>query len=287
MSEFKYVNLSSDSFEAYILFNTICSDIEFSVKEIGFCHATPGYRKIFTSDDYILHYIIHGKGTFAGKSVCAGDGFLIKPSSLIFHQASDEESFEHCWIILTGFKVREILSSCNISLESHVFHNTHAIHIAKLIKKAVMQDYQGQDLELSLKSLIYKILSFHISRQDVPASQAVLTSDYITHATAFIRENYSKPIKISDIAKSVNLSQNHLCKLFNKTLNCSLKTYLVKYRLSIAKTFLKQTNLSVTEIANSVGYDDSMYFSQVFRKYNNCTPSEFRELKSVKNTSEL
>lgn len=284
MADYKYITLDVGSFDANILFNPICSDIEFSVKELGFCRATPGYRKIFSADDYILHYVLSGQGSFAGNPVSAGDGFLIKPSALVSHQASENSHFEHCWIILSGLKVREILTSCDFPLENHVFSGKKTVHIANLIKQAVLEDYTDRNLELSLKSLAYKILSYHKPQSDLTADQHIQNSKYILHATTFISENYGNPIKISDIAKSVNLSQNHLCKLFNKVLNCSIKTYLIEYRLSIAKDLLKRTSLSITEIANAVGFDDSMYFSQVFRKYNNHTPTKFRELKGIKNT---
>lgn len=284
MSDYKYNTLEIDSFNAYIIFNTTDNDIDFSVKEIGYCKAVPGYRKIFTSDDYILHYVLSGKGKFAGETVSSGNGFLIKPSSLIVHQAAQDEYFEHCWIILSGYKVKELLHSCNMSLDNHVFSNDRAHDIAKMLKDAVFYDYENQNIEFSLKSLIYKILSFHKPQSDISSDSDIQNSKYITHATTFISENYTKPIKISDIAKSVNLSQNHLCKLFNKVLHCSIKNYLIEYRIGIAKNLLKKTNLSITEIANSVGFDDSMYFSQVFRKHTGQTPTDFRELKGVKNT---
>ena len=284
MANFKYTTLNLDSFNAYILFNTNNSDIEFSVNEIGYCNATPGYRKIFTTDNFILHYVLSGSGTFIDQPVSAGDGFLIKPSSLVFHQASSNESFEHCWICLSGRKLKQMLDSCDLSCESHIFSNPEAVNIAKMIKDAVFHDYTNQNLDLSLKSLIYKVLSFHKPQSDISSDQHVENSKYITLATTFISENYSKPIRIADIAKSVNLSQNHLCKLFKKVLNCSIKNYLIEYRLNIAKNLLSQTDHSITEIANAVGFDDSMYFSQVFRKHINHTPTEFRKLTNFKNT---
>ena len=56
----------------------------------------------------------------------------------------------------------------------------------------------------------------------------------------------------------------------------SPKQYLLNKRLTRAKELLKETNASVFEIANSVGYDDQLYFSRIFKKHIGISPTEYK-----------
>lgn len=100
----------------------------------------------------------------------------------------------------------------------------------------------------------------------------------VVSAILFIEKNYAKEISLNIIAKASGLTPSYFSALFKKEMGETLSNYIIRYRLDIAKQLLRETRLSISEIASSVGYPDIKYFSRLFKKHMNITPSEFRKL---------
>lgn len=92
----------------------------------------------------------------------------------------------------------------------------------------------------------------------------------------YIRHNYQKDISLDDLAECVKMHPNYVCTLFKKHIGQSYLYCLHKERLHAAKKLLKETNLTITEIAQQVGYNSVSQFARIFRKYEALSPSDFR-----------
>lgn len=95
-------------------------------------------------------------------------------------------------------------------------------------------------------------------------------------AMLFIHENYAQPITRADIARHVNITEDYLTFCFRQELGTTPIKYLQRYRLLQAKKLLKDSTLSITEIASAVGFNDSGYFSRVFHRETGVSPETFR-----------
>jgi signal transduction histidine kinase/DNA-binding LacI/PurR family transcriptional regulator/AraC-like DNA-binding protein len=95
-------------------------------------------------------------------------------------------------------------------------------------------------------------------------------------AMLYIHENYAEAITRADIARHVNITEDYLTFCFRQELGTTPIKYLQRYRVHQAKKLLKETNLSVTEIAMSVGFSDSGYFSRIFHRETGLPPEAFR-----------
>lgn len=93
----------------------------------------------------------------------------------------------------------------------------------------------------------------------------------------FIKENYQDDISLGDIAESQNVSNSTCIRLFQKYLYVTPGAYVNLYRLVKAKEMLKESNLNMTEIAESCGFQSSAYFTKMFKKQFGKTPSEYRK----------
>ena len=93
-----------------------------------------------------------------------------------------------------------------------------------------------------------------------------------------IHKNYMHEVSLEDLAESINMNTNYFCKFFKSLTGTSPIDYLTIYRLECAKKKLKETELSITEVAYDCGFNDSSYFTKVFKKYNNITPTKFLSL---------
>lgn len=98
----------------------------------------------------------------------------------------------------------------------------------------------------------------------------------------FIEEHYDNPgLTIDDIAKSVRLSPGYCARLFRKETGESLSAYIQELRLDKAKTHLLNTQKSVGEICISVGIPNSTYFSTIFKKRFQLSPSQYRRSQPI------
>lgn len=95
----------------------------------------------------------------------------------------------------------------------------------------------------------------------------------------YIQGNYCDPISVDDIAGYANISRSHLYRIFMKKVGISPNEYLSAYRINKACGLLRNSNLKINEIASSVGYNDQLYFSRVFKKLKGVSPSRYLKKK--------
>lgn len=103
--------------------------------------------------------------------------------------------------------------------------------------------------------------------------------DAVAKALRFMEDNFRKPLKLADIAQTAEMSEQHLCRLFKKSMQTSPVDYLNKLRISRAKELLSYSEKNVAEIAAETGFSDSSYFSVVFKRYEGISPAEYRKIK--------
>jgi AraC-like DNA-binding protein len=96
-------------------------------------------------------------------------------------------------------------------------------------------------------------------------------------ALEYIRKNKNESITTNDVCSAVGLCRATITSLFKSHLKMTVKDYLTKLRIQDSKELLSHSELSVTEIAYTVGYGDSNHFSVLFKKQTGCTPLEYRK----------
>ena len=92
----------------------------------------------------------------------------------------------------------------------------------------------------------------------------------------YIHENYAQPLALSQIAQAANIGERECLRCFRRTIDLSPKQYLQQYRIAEAAVFLRESALTVAQVAARCGFDSPSNFAQVFRKYYHCSPRDFR-----------
>lgn len=98
----------------------------------------------------------------------------------------------------------------------------------------------------------------------------------VRKAMAFIHEKHAEPISRTDIAKHVSIAEDYLTFCFRQELGTTPIKYLQRYRVNRARGLLKESEISITEIARLVGFSDSGYFSRIFHRETGMSPEVFR-----------
>tara|TARA_B100000809_G_scaffold264125_2_gene319104 strand:- start:821 stop:1693 length:873 start_codon:yes stop_codon:yes gene_type:complete len=100
----------------------------------------------------------------------------------------------------------------------------------------------------------------------------------------YVKDNYSEKIKVSEAAEIVNMTVISFGRLMKQRTGKTFVEFVNELRLGYATRELIETNYSVTEICYKCGFNNISNFNRIFKKKQNCTPSEFREnFKGTKN----
>ena len=119
---------------------------------------------------------------------------------------------------------------------------------------------------------LYDLLCEQTSTEHFPNSY---NNNFIT-IIQFINHNYTKDISIKDISKQLNLNPSYISQLFKKETGSTYVKYLTQLRIEKAKDLLQNTDLSLSEICDQIGYNDYFYFLKTFKKYEGMSPSKYR-----------
>ena len=95
---------------------------------------------------------------------------------------------------------------------------------------------------------------------------------------SLIEMRYMEEIGLEDMAESVNMNEKYFCKFFKEMTKKTPIEYLNWYRIECACEKIKFSASSLTDIAYDCGFNDTSYFTKVFRKYNGLTPREYQKL---------
>ena len=136
----------------------------------------------------------------------------------------------------------------------------------------------GYELAVSsaIKSMLLQLLR-NDSRQRLHYSNNSLLTR-LQPALAYVEERLDERISVADASRLVNMSYTHFIKTFKKGVGMSFTDFVVLKRIKKAEQLLLTNDrLSIAEVAESVGFTNIGHFYEMFRRYNDCSPKQFKQ----------
>ena len=252
-----------------------------SVYNVGYQKCEPLYQwGPGVRDHFLIHYIISGTGTYeVGEKafrLSAGDCFLCYPDTEISYYADVLHPWEYAWVGFNGPDAALILGATDFTRDApYIRQSTHGQQIQDTIHTIYESRGNGFTNTIRMTGLLYELLALFVE-DSVKDPQQTVAQLYVQKSLEYIAENYSYPISIEDIASYIGVSRSQLFRCFQTVLGVSPKEYLTEYRIKQACRLLSETSFSMNAIANSLGFDNSLYFSKAFHKVQGVSPSEYR-----------
>lgn len=237
----------------------------------------PGVR-----DHYKIHFVHSGTGVVeaggCSHTLTAGQAFLTYPHIVTHYAADLENPWAYSWIGFSGEQVESILAKTSLSPGCPVFpmDDTYMPDLyTHLTSTAETADCMG----LSLKGIIYSFFSLLL--RTVPASlhtQPVLRqkSVYVEQCLHFLHAHYCENISMERMSAALKLDRKYLSALFKRSVGLPPQQYLLNFRIAKACELLTDTPCTIGEISRSVGYQDPLLFSRMFKKVKGCSPKDYR-----------
>ena len=104
---------------------------------------------------------------------------------------------------------------------------------------------------------------------------------FIRIIVQYINKNYTRPITSDTLCNEFHCSRSHLSKIFNTEMKTTLREYINRVRIDSAKGLLTYSHLNISEIAFAVGFNNTYYFTMIFKEHTGVTPSRYRKNNSV------
>lgn len=103
------------------------------------------------------------------------------------------------------------------------------------------------------------------------------TTFEIKDVLMYLHNNCKQKITIPKLSKQFHVNRTTLSDRFFEATGETIITYLNKYRINLAAIMLRESNFSISDIAEEVGFNDTAYFAKLFKKYMLHTPSGYRQ----------
>lgn len=232
--------------------------------------------------DYQLLYIATGQAHFFfdGKEemVHAGNIVLYSPGEEQKYIYYAEDHPEVFWVHFTGYDVRNILRYYKFKRDQHVYYTGTVPEFRWIFTRMIQEMQLCRPLYEEMLASLLNDLMLLINRQSAYSHTTINSiQSEIEQAVSYFNEHYNEDISVNDYAKAHHISTNHFIRNFKQYVGMAPMQYIVSIRMTNAQTLLESEDYPIKEVAAIVGYNDALYFGQVFKREVGMPPSRYRK----------
>jgi AraC family transcriptional regulator of arabinose operon len=262
-------------------FLTFPPERDLSLQYTGEERCPPGHLWQGIRNQFLIHYVLGGAGrvmSSAGtRRLAAGDGFLFFPGQRCWYQADGRQPWRYAWVGFAGTQADATVRRLGFTEERTVWHARPDETLRRYFRQLARSASADASPSLHLTGLLYLLLDRIGPLMGPPVEGGDRgRAGAIARVFRFVELHYGHDIGVSDMARHAGLERTYFSAFFRRETGSTPAAYLLACRMSRAENLLAESELSVKEIAFSVGYQDYFVFAKRFRKTHGCTPSDYR-----------
>lgn len=234
---------------------------------------------------HLIHFVLYGKGELHINEhifqLSAGDAFFIPAGKVSYYEASKEDPWCYAWVSFLGINSQMYLYQLMTSTDDvYIVHGLdnqkykeRIFEIISLQGVSTSRYFQANGILFQIMAMLFDDINFQESNWG--------KNSVVDEVKFYLDINYAEKIKLRDVAKSFGIHPNYLTRIFHEKYGISPKQYLISLKLKKARRLLTTTELSVSVISSSLGFDDQLAFSKIFKKEFAVSPSEYRKQSRI------
>lgn len=251
-------------------------------------------------NDYEIYYSIEGMLHLQvqKKSISVPAGhFVFIPPNIEHGSLYEPHNPKKYFVVVFNFKEhlqaskkqmhlessRHILETLMQEIDNETFHFAKDVHHGSEYLQSISQELINRSFgwELMLKnhysSLLIGLFRSLVSN-DLEIRHKNPELNTAIQITKFMHSHYSENITLQDVSDSLNICPRHINRLFKEYFGTSFAKTLSIYRLSYAKNYLYDTDISIEEIAHKVGFSSPQALYRLFKERENMTVKEYKKM---------
>ncbi|TVX95485.1 AraC family transcriptional regulator [Cohnella terricola] len=237
-------------------------------------------------DYYLLHHVLSGKGTFRmgefEAEIRPGDSFLIHPGQLFHYVADEGDPWRYRWVAFAGNGSGSLVNEAGLILERPIVH-TGTNRTPGERCRSIFEAFKTRDNSASLAASGHLHLLFACLHEvavteaaSLPRAESHL-EELARQVAGYLSTQYAEPVTIEGMAEALGYNRAYLSRQFKRQTGISPATFLTKLRVDHGRRLLRERpELTVEQIASSVGFQDALYFSKQFRRWYGQSPTDYR-----------
>ena len=244
---------------------------------------TAGYCNVLSSfetynpvgrDDYYLIYIVDGElflDMTDDKRTLGKGAVLIFPPKYKYKYSGNHHTY-YLYAHFTGSYAESFLKECGFDNLPCVIENDFSTTIQSKFNLMINTFLRNEQLSIQKSACLLQeiLLDIRTNVLDKTNNSPIKTS------LKYIHSFFTSKISIPYLASLENLSNSRYVTVFKKHMGKSPNEYIIELRLQFAKNLLDNTNMSIKQISERVGYSDQYFFSRIFKKYLGISPQGYR-----------
>lgn len=226
---------------------------------------------------FLLVLVKEGYGTYLSSKekvrLSPGKLIVMFPNEIIHYVVDKKSLWSIAWIGVYGSMVYSFFKKMGITPKNPVFDVGNIDALSNVLEEIYQKSFsEDENDKIYIISLLYRFFSHLLSESNQKTSM-----DFVAETKNIIEYNYDKNINVKSIANSLHVNPCYLSRKFKDRYGVLPKEYILDIRLDNAKRMLKKTNLRINEIASSVGFADSLYFSRFFKEKTGMNPTDYKK----------
>ena len=220
---------------------------------------------------------IRVRGTQTRGNVC------VLPSGLQ-HQAALENSSEHLALYVDPSLIAKAAAEAQFSGSFEIAERyTRSDNVISSVGMALLGELESEGLSGRLYAeSLGNVLAVHLLRYYAVTTSRPstftggLSATRLRKVTQFIADNYSRDLKLAELAQVAGMSSFHFAREFKRTTGTTPHQYLIKFRVERAKALLARNDLPLIEVGLQSGFSHQSHFTRLFRRVTGTTPNAYR-----------
>jgi AraC-like DNA-binding protein/quercetin dioxygenase-like cupin family protein len=231
-------------------------------------------------------YICEGEGTFIinNKSYTAKKGDILIYNAGVIHEeySNPANPLVTYFCGISNLAIDQLQELCIIPfalepiIQKSKYSDLIGLYFSHIFEESSLKaagfEIICQGLLTSSITLMHRAIKLQNLRNETKESNTLAH-----RIKEFIDKNYKKNIKLEDIADALYINKYYLSHVFKEQMQITPINYLINRRIGEAKNLLVSTELTIGEIARIMGYDNTNYFTLLFKKMTGETPKQFKQ----------
>lgn len=235
-----------------------------------------------TLESFTLVYITRGSGVFESTSggrqtIREGDLFIIHPGEWHRYQPDPATGWDEYWVEFDGEQARRIMRQKEFSPASPVHSIGADEQILRLfLEIAESTQTQAPGFEQIIATQASQVVARLVAHLRYSSPEAQRIETIIRRARLHILKNATQAIDTHSLARELGISYSALRHNFKRLTGLPPGQYQIQIRLNKARRLLRNSSLSIQEIAARLGFESIYYFSRLFKKKTGLAPLAYR-----------